>query len=47
MPLGDKIKKPAEAQLVAESPKLFNALHFSGEDTGSRLAYRLHQRLVL
>jgi len=46
MPLGDKIQRTAEAQLVARSPKLFNALHFSGEDTGPRFGYRLHRRLV-
>jgi|GEM_PF-4830298 len=47
MPLGDKIQRTAVAQLVAQSLKLFNALHFSGEDTGPSLEYRLHRRLVL
>jgi len=47
MPQVDKIQRTTEAPLVAQSLKLFNALHSSGEDTGPSLGYRLHRRLVL
>jgi len=47
MPLGGEIQRATEAQMVAQLIRMFNALHFSGEDTGPSLGYRLHRRLVL